>query len=295
MKITATGLHGQVVTALVERGTALGIEVVTFGRPTLDLNDTGGASAAIRRAGGDVVVNAAAYTAVDKAESEQDLCMQINAAGAGAVAAGAASLDVPIIQLSTDYVFDGMLERPYREDDPTNPTGAYGKSKLFGEATVAAANPRHVVLRTAWVYSPFGHNFLKTMLRVGETRGEVSVVGDQIGCPTSALDIADAVLAVARRVHGSQGDPALFGLFHLAGTGEATWADFAEAIFERAAENGRPRVTVKRITTADYPTPAKRPGNSRLHTEKLRRVYNVELPDWRTSTRTCVDRVLQTP
>ena len=172
------------------------------------------------------------------------------------------------------------LDRPYREDDPTGPTGSYGRSKLAGEKAVAAACENSVILRTAWVYSPFGANFVRTMLRLNETRDEVGVVADQRGNPTSALDIADALIAIAARVKDDSG-PSFRGVFHMTGSGEATWADFAEAVFHEAEARGRRLTRVKRIATADYPTPARRPANSRLDNEKLGRVYGFRLPAWR--------------
>ena len=186
----------------------------------------------------DVVVNAAAYTAVDKAEAEEGVAIAVNGVGAGHVAEAASRIGAPLLHLSTDYVFDGALDRPYREDDPTGPTGAYGRSKLIGERLVAERCPDCVILRTAWVYSPFGANFLRTMLRLGETREEVRVVADQRGNPTSALDIASALLSIAAAVRNDS-SPTMRGIFHMTGSGEATWADFAEAIFHEAAARGR--------------------------------------------------------
>ncbi len=207
------------------------------------------------------------------------------------MAEAAARLNVPLLHLSTDYVFDGALDRAYREEDPTAPTGAYGRSKLAGERAVAERCDNSVILRTAWVYSPFGANFVRTMLRLNETRDEVGVVADQRGNPTSALDIADALIAIAARAKDNS-SPALRGVFHMTGSGEATWADFAEAIFHEAAARGRRQTEVKRIATADYPTPARRPANSRLDNEKLTRVYGVKLPEWRQSVAVCCARLL---
>ncbi len=239
LRILVTGANGQVATALQERAPP-GVEVVALARPTLDLADPASIRDAFEPQTADVVVNAAAYTAVDKAESEPGLAMAVNGEGAGLVAEAARALGAPVIQLSTDYVFDGSLDRPYTEDDPVAPIGAYGRSKLAGEEAVAAANPRHVILRTAWVYSPFGANFVKTMLRLGETRREVSVVADQRGGPTSALDIADAVFAISATLLLHPG-PEKYGVFHMTGGGEATWAEFAQAIFARGACARPPR------------------------------------------------------
>jgi dTDP-4-dehydrorhamnose reductase len=288
MRIAVTGSKGQVATSLIERA-GKGIEVVALARPAFDLEDRGSVLAGLEGAHPDVVINAAAYTAVDKAE--EAIAVRINGEGAGHVAEAAARLGVPLLHLSTDYVFDGALPRPYREDDPTGPAGAYGRSKLIGERLVAERCENSVILRTAWIYSPFGTNFVRTMLRLNETREEVGVVADQVGNPTSALDIADALLAIAARVKDDP-SPALRGVFHMTGSGEATWADFAEAVFREAEACGRRLTRVKRIATADYPTPARRPANSRLDNEKLRRVYGFALPEWRASLKVCCERLL---
>lgn len=271
----------------------LGHEVVAVGPPDLDLAapDEDAIHAALAAARPEAIVNAAAHTAVDKAESERELAFAINAEGAGGVARAAARLGIPVVQISTDYVFAGDKPSPYVESDPTGPTGVYGASKLAGEQAVLASGADAAILRTAWVYSPFGANFAKTMLRLAATRDEVGVVADQIGCPTSALDLADAVIAVAVNL-AQHSDPAARGLFHATGTGEGSWADFAEAIFAASAAVGGPSARVKRITTADYPTPAQRPANSRLDCSKLAAVHGVRLPDWRESTRAVVARLV---
>lgn len=291
MRIAVTGKEGQVVSALLERGPLSGVEIIALGRPDLDLTDPASIRRAILGAKPHAVVSAAAYTAVDKAESEADLAFAVNAEGPGAIAAVAAELGVPVVHLSTDYVFAGDKTAHYTEADPTGPVSVYGHTKLEGERRVAAAQPDHAILRTAWVYSPFGTNFMKTMLRLAETRDMVNVVADQHGTPTSALDIADAAIAVARRLVADP-DPALRGVFHLTGSGEATWADFAEAIFWEREARGASAVTVGRIGTKDYPTPARRPANSRLSGDKLARTYGIALPDWRVSAKVVLDRLL---
>jgi dTDP-4-dehydrorhamnose reductase len=290
MRIVVTGLTGQVVSALIERAPA-DVELIALGRPRLDLSVRDAVLAALRTTHCDAIINAAAYTAVDKAESEPDVALRVNGEGAGYVAEIAAELNKPLLHLSTDYVFDGRLERPYREDDATGPAGAYGRSKLAGERNIARLHPNHVILRTAWVYSPFGANFVRTMLRLGQSREEVGVVADQLGNPTSALDIADALLTIAPRMV-EESSPSLRGLFHMTGAGEASWADFAEAIFAEAEKHGRAPVRVKKIGTADYPTPAPRPANSRLDCGKLQKIYGVALPQWRQSLTPCVARLL---
>jgi dTDP-4-dehydrorhamnose reductase len=292
MRIAVTGQSGQVVRAMIERAPA-GITVLPIGRPALDLALSETIQPAIVVARPDIVVNAAAYTAVDQAESEPDIAMRINGDAAGEVASAAAFLGVPVIQVSTDYVFDGSLDRPYREDDPVGPVSVYGASKLAGERAVAAATGNHAILRTAWVYSPFGKNFVKTMLRLGETRAEVAVVADQRGCPTSALDIADAVFMVARNLLARPADQTLRGVFHMGAAGEAVWADVAEAVFAERRRAGGAGVTVRRITTADYPTPARRPANSRIDCSLLAARHGVTLPDWRGAVAACTSRLLK--
>jgi dTDP-4-dehydrorhamnose reductase len=290
LRLLVTGKQGQVVSALLERAPS-DIEVVALGRPELDLAEPDTVARALADQYADVVVNAAAYTAVDRAESEEDLATRINGESAGRVAEAARALGAPILQLSTDYVFDGALDRPYREDDATGPIGAYGRSKLAGEIAAAEANPRCAILRTAWVYSPFGANFVKTMLRLGETRAQMRVVADQIGSPTSALDLADAIFEIARQIVASPG-PRKYGVFHMTSAGEASWAEFAAAIFAEAERHGRPPVAVVPIRTEDYPTPARRPANSRLDSARLAGDYGVTFPSWRDSLKPVVARLL---
>lgn len=294
MRIVVTGGPGQLVLSLAERGPLAGHEVVAVGPPALDLAapDDSAIHAALAAAMPDAIVNAAAHTAVDKAESERDLAFAINADGAGAVARAAARLGAPLVHISTDYVFAGDKTAPYVESDRTGPTGVYGASKLAGEGAVLASGADAAILRTAWVYSPFGANFVKTMLRLASTLEEVGVVADQHGCPTSALDLADAVIAVASNLH-ARPEPVLRGLFHACGQGEATWADLAETVFATSAASGGPSAKVNRIATADYPTPAKRPANSRLDCGKLAAIHGVRLPDWRSSAASVTGRLVQ--
>ena len=290
MRIAVTGTAGQVVTSLLERGKAADHEVIAIGRPDLDLADPASVVRALEAARPDVIVSAAAYTAVDKAESEPDLAHAVNGAGAGAVAQAASKFDVPVIHISTDYVFDGTLDRPYVETDPTGPTGVYGASKLAGERAVLAASDNSAVLRVAWVYSPFGGNFVKTMLRLAADRDELGVVGDQVGNPTNALAIADAIFQVATNMVSDR-SLELRGVFHMTAPGEASWADFAEAIFAASTARGGPSASVRPIGTADYPTPATRPANSRLDCTRIAKVHGVTLPDWRTSLDEVMDRL----
>jgi dTDP-4-dehydrorhamnose reductase len=293
MRVVVTGRQGQVVCSLAERATGTDIEIVPLGRPELDLaGPSGEIVAAITGANPDIVVSAAAYTHVDKAETNRELAFSVNQEGAWAVARAARAADVPLIHLSTDYVFDGGKPAPYVEDDPTGPMGVYGASKLAGEQAVLAEHSDSVVLRTAWVYSPFGTNFVRTMLRLAGDRDAIAVVADQLGNPSSALDIADGIIAVARNLATSS-DTNRRGIFHMAGAGEATWAEFAERIFAASKARGGPTANVRHIATADYPTVARRPANSRLDCGKLVRVHGVQLPDWRKSVEWVIGKLLQ--
>jgi dTDP-4-dehydrorhamnose reductase len=288
--IAVTGLKGQLVSSLLERAPALGHQIVPIGRPALDLARLDSVLPAIAAARPDLVVSAAAYTAVDQAEQEPSIALRINADGAGAVAEAAARMGVPLVHVSTDYVFDGSKPSPYVETDAANPQTVYGASKLEGERRVMAATEDCVILRIGWLYSPFGRNFVKTMLHLGETRDQLRVVADQRGGPTSALDVADAILRIGPRMRT---DPsrALRGVFHLSPQGEATWADLAERVFSAAGSPCR----VERIATADYPTLARRPANSRLNSDKLKEAYGVSMPLWVESLDACVRQRLQRP
>lgn len=292
MRIAVTGTTGQLVRSLLAGANAAGVEVVAIGRPELDLARPADIGAALARSGADCIVNAAAYTAVDKAENEPELAMAVNAAGARAVAAAASAMGLPLIQISTDYVFDGTLPRPWREDDATVPLGAYGRSKLAGEQAVAAASDDCAILRTAWVHSPYGQNFVKTMMRLAESREELGVVADQIGTPTYAQALAEAVIQIAIRLAAEPANAGLRGVFHVAGSGETSWAGLAEAVFSASASLGGPSARVKPITTADYPTPARRPANSRLDCGLLEARYGLRLPPWQVSVEDCVARLL---
>ncbi len=290
MRLLVTGRDGQVAASLLEAGQGRdGAEVVAVGRPALDLARPDTVFDALAAVQPDIVVSAAAYTAVDQAEDEPDLAFAVNAVGAGKVAEAAARLGVPVIHLSTDYVFDGTGEGAYVETDATAPLGVYGASKLAGELAVAAANPRHLILRTAWVYSPFGRNFVKTMLRLAGDRDEINVVADQWGNPTSALDIADAILHAAAMLRD---DFDGYGIYHLAGSGETNWSGFARHVLATSRMQGGAHAGIRDIATSDYPTKAKRPANSRLSSAKFASAFGWEAPDWRQSAETVVHRLL---
>jgi dTDP-4-dehydrorhamnose reductase len=291
MKIVVTGREGQVVQSLLEKAAERpDLEVIALGRPELNLADPETIRKAIVNAKPDVVVSAAAYTAVDQAEDEPEIALAVNAAGAAAVAEAAKACGAPVIHLSTDYVFAGDSDRPYVETDPTGPRSVYGSSKLEGERLVARANPQHIILRTAWVYSPFGKNFVKTMLRLAETRDGLSVVSDQWGNPTSALDIAEAVIRVADHL-AAKPDFAGYGVYHLVGTGDINWSGFARGIFAENTKHGGPTAEVTDIATADYPTKAARPANSRLSTEKFSTTFGWSMPHWQASLADVVARL----
>jgi dTDP-4-dehydrorhamnose reductase len=292
MRIAVTGRNGQVVQSLVQRATAAKIDIQTVARPEADLTRPETVERALINLQPDAIVNAAAYTAVDLAESEPTLAYQVNGAGAEAAALAAAKLNIPIIQISTDYVFDGSLNRSYREEDPTKPLGVYGDSKLRGERAVSAASDNHVILRTAWVYSPFGKNFARTMLALADKREQLSVVSDQQGTPTNALDIADGIIAVVKNLLDRPSSQELRGLFHMTGGGATNWAEFAKTIFTASAAAGGPSARVIPITTAEYPTPARRPANSRLDNSKLADIHDVRLPHWQQSLQGCIQRIV---
>ncbi len=279
MHILVTGSQGQLAQAM-RAAENPGIAITTLGRPDLDITDAASIARAIANHRPDIVVNAAAYTAVDKAESEAEAAFAINRDGAGNVARAAFETGLPVIQISTDYVFPGDKTAPYLEADATGPTGVYGRSKLAGEEAVAAANPRHVILRTAWVYSRFGANFVRTMLRLAADREMVRVVADQHGTPTHAPDIAAGIIAVSAHVLKHPHARDWRGVFHMVSKGETTWAGFAREIFDQSARLGGPSARVEPISTADYPTPARRPANSRLDISRFTATFGHTLPHW---------------
>lgn len=288
MKILVIGREGQLARGLAEAAGA-GLEIVAVGRPQIDLTDARSAADAIARARPGVVVNAAAYTSVDRAESEPDIAMAVNASGAEHVARACAAGAIPLIHLSTDYVFDGNKNQPYLEDDAVGPINAYGRSKLDGEVRVARACPQHLILRTAWVHSPWGSNFVKTMLRLAGER-QIRVVDDVRGSPTYAPHLANLVLALARKIK-TDAAAIPWGTYHAVSAGDTTWCGFAREVFRCAREHGLPAAEVVPIGTADYPTAARRPINSRLDCTKLRRSFALELPDWQEGVRDCVARL----
>lgn len=279
MKILLLGKTGQVGGALTPllrqlAGSNADEAVVTLGRADVDLSDAAALAQAVQRVQPSLIVNAAAHTAVDRAETEPDIAFAINAIAPGVLAQQAAKLNALLVHYSTDYVFDGSQRTPYRESDPTHPLGVYGESKLAGEQAVQDSGCRHLLVRTSWVYDSTGRNFLTTMLRLAKQHGKLRVVGDQHGSPTSATMIAEASLQLIRSMLNQ---PAMQGdLYHLTAQGQTTWHGFAQAIMRKAGLD----VPIEAITTADYPTPAKRPAYSVLDSSKLQREFNYRLPDW---------------
>lgn len=283
-RILVVGQSGQLATAL--RHCAASQPDLSFdfiGRPAIDLTDTAGLRRIIVSRAPDLIINAAAYTAVDQAEVETDIAYQINADAVIELGHIAAELDAPIIHVSTDYVFDGKASGPYSENASTGPIGTYGQSKLAGEIGLAAATPAHIIVRTSWVYAPYGQNFMRSMLKLGRDRDELSIVSDQIGSPTSADDLAAAIISIARKVLTSAAPEPFYGIVNVCGTGIASWYDFARHIFKCATEQGYRAPALAAILTSDYPTPARRPENSRLDMTRLNRVFCLELPDWTSS------------
>ena len=292
MRLYVIGAEGQVARSLREAASLHENIAIGFGaRPEVDLLHPDSIKMAIARFRPDVVINPAAYTAVDKAESEPDQAYRLNRDGARAVANAARIHGAPVIHLSTDYVFDGTKIGAYVESDPVAPQGIYGRSKLEGELAVAEANPRHIVLRTSWVYAPFGSNFVRTMLRLAAVRERLRVVDDQIGCPTYAPDIASAIIAMARKIRDSSWRSDFAGVTHLAGPDALTWCAFAREIIRANAERGGRSVPVDPITSSDFPTPARRPANSRLSTARLESVFDIRIPPLKSSLANCLDQL----
>jgi dTDP-4-dehydrorhamnose reductase len=265
--------------------------VVAIGRPEIDLEDRASVEQATHAIDPSAIVNAAAYTAVDRAESEPERAFAVNRDGAGHLAAEAQRRGVPLVHLSTDYVFDGRKSSPYTEEDAAAPLNVYGRSKLEGELAVRKACPTALVLRTSWIYSPYAHNFVKTMLRLAETNDDVRVVDNQWGSPTAANDLANAILDIIGQL-GSEGFGSRAGVYHLAAQGETTWYGFASAIFAGWAKRGRPVTSLIAIKSAEYSAPARRPANSRLDSAKIERQFGIRLPSWQRSLDSCLDRLL---
>jgi dTDP-4-dehydrorhamnose reductase len=259
-------------------------------REQFDLRDETAVACAVSARNWAAVINAAAYTAVDKAQTDIVAAWRLNALMPAILAAETARMSIPLVQISTDYVFDGTADRPYVESDPVGPLSVYGASKEAGEQAVRSGNPRHVIVRTAWVVSSHGNNFVKTMLRLASERDRLGVVHDQLGCPTSAADLAVVLAAIALRL--AQNPDAPSGTYHAVNLGETTWCEFAREIMAQAAQRGARTSPVDAISTADFPTPAKRPANSRLSTDKLAHDYGLSFRPWQAALSPILDQLV---
>ena len=285
MKILITGRHGQVSREL-QLALADQADLLVLGQEQLNLAESAQIRAQVEALRPDLIINAAAHTAVDQAESEPELAFAINATAPGLLAEAAVQLGVPLIHYSTDYVFDGSKHAPYTEDDATAPLGVYGQSKLAGEQAIRATGAQHLILRTSWVYSLYGKNFLLTMQRLLQEREELRVVADQTGAPTWAGTIAQATAELV--AHWRAGNPGPWGTYHLSGLGETSWFGFAEAIAEQLRLQGKPCARLEAIPSSAYPTPAQRPLNSRLDCSRLQQAWNIRLPDWHAALLECL-------
>ncbi|MGI8568461.1 MAG: dTDP-4-dehydrorhamnose reductase [Methylocella sp.] len=288
--ILVFGAAGQLGHEVMALARARDIEAAGCNRAKADVTDFASVKAAVLAVKPRLVLNAAAYTAVDRAETEPEAAYAANAVGAESIARAAAVAQVPVIQISTDYVFDGTKTGAYVETDPIAPLGVYGTTKAAGEALVRQANPRHFILRTSWVYGRFGANFLKTILRLSRTRDELPIVADQHGCPTATEDLAEAVFAIDRALARGIGAP---GTYHFAGDGATTWHRFASAIVEAQAQATGRRPKISAIATADYKTPARRPANSELDSSLFASVFGVRARPWPTRARETVEMLLE--
>jgi len=284
MRILITGCYGQVGRSLVKKLQPIA-NILAVGRAELDITDEIAVKNVVKAFKPDVIINAAAHTAVDKAENEIDLSYEINCNGPRFLAEAADSVDASILHISTDYVFSGDKDGIYTESDLTSPQGVYGESKLAGEMAVIKACQKHIVLRTAWVFGEEGNNFVKTMLRLAKTHDTLGIVGDQIGGPTYAGDIAAALVVITKAICNGENDK--FGIYHFSGLPHVSWSQFAETIFDEAIDQDfiQQSLTVNAITTAEYPTPAKRPANSKLDTALITKQFDIDASDWKLALR----------
>lgn len=292
-EILVTGAGGQLGTELRRAALPAGYAIHAVDVDTLDLTDTAAIAAKVAERPWAAVINGAAYTAVDKAESDQVTAWAVNALAPAAFAQGCAEAGIPIVQVSTDYVFAGDKDGAWEPGDPVAPLGVYGASKLGGELAVRTSGARHAIVRTAWVVSAHGNNFVKTMLRVGATRDELGVVDDQRGSPTSAADLAAALLTIAVRLIEDEGAPT--GTFHFNNAGAVSWAGFATEIFAQSGARGGAVAAVRPIATADYPTPARRPANSLLSHDAIRAAYGIEPRPWQAALGDILDELIGAP
>jgi len=281
MKILVTGMQGQVGTELSRLGAEYGCDIVALNREKLDITSRDKVFSALSTHKPEWVINAAAYTAVDKAETEKETAFAVNRDGPKHLAKACNAEGIPLIHFSTDYVFDGSKQKGYLEDDEVNPLGVYGQSKYQGEQAIRELHKHHIIIRTSWVFSAHGNNFVKTMLRLARQRDELGVVSDQHGCPTAARDIARVALQIAKKIEAGQ---ATWGTYHFCGQPQTTWYEFARKIFEISnIKYNIKSPQINNLSTAEYPTPVKRPAHSVLRCEKIRKDYNITLPAWDVS------------
>lgn len=292
MRLLIAGWQGQIASALVALVPKRDdVSSFAVGRPALDLCELPTLQRALSDAQPDVIVNAAAYTAVDKAQSDAEAAFALNRDGARMLAETAAEAEVPIIHLSTDYVFDGQLDRAYKEDDDTTPQTVYGQSKLEGEKAVARVNPRHIILRTSWVYSAVGTNFVRSMVDKAARQDTIDVVSDQLGTPTYAPHLASTLIDVAARICGRAANDPVWGVYHAAGTGEASWFDLGNRVMREAMDYNLAVAKINPIGLADYATVAPRLRNARLDCSKLDAQFDLRLPAWHDGVRDCVKHI----
>ena len=290
MRILVSGANGQLGRELMRLGTRAGLHMIPAARPNLDITRPASVAAAVRDPAPDLVVNAAAFTDVDGAETQVRTTFQVNRDGPAYLAAACADVAIPLIHISTDYVFDGLKNEPYVEADPIAPVGVYARSKAEGEAQVRALIREHFILRTSWLFSPFGRNFVKTMLRLGKEREGLTVVADQFGTPTSASDLAEAILAMAALIR--RNDAPLWGTYHYAGQGVASWYRFAQKIFEIAAGLGLfEPPPIEPVSSDQYPTRARRPPYSALDCTLIRQKLDIVCRPWPESLKTVMQRI----
>lgn len=292
-EILVTGASGQLGTELRRAALPAGYAIHALDRAALDLTDTVAIAAKLAERPWAAVINGAAYTAVDKAESDQVTAWAVNTMAPAAFARACAVAGIPIVQVSTDYVFAGDKDGAWEVNDPIAPLGVYGASKLGGELAVRTSRARHAIVRTAWVVSAHGNNFVKSMLRVGATRDELGVVDDQHGSPTSAADLAAALLTITVRL--IEDDAAPTGIFHFSNAGAVSWAGFAREIFAQSSARGGAVAGVKPIATTDYPTPAQRPANSLLSHDAIRTAYGIEPRAWQDALSEILDELIGAP
>ena len=291
MKLLVIGAQGQVGSELCLQNSSE-FKIVGMGRNELDVTDKKQVNGAIEKQKPDFVINASAYTAVDKAEEEADLAYAVNSEGPKNLARSCVDKNIPLIHISTDYVFDGNATTPYKEEDTTKPANIYGKSKLSGEEAVRDICPQHIILRTSWVFGRYGNNFVKTMLRLGQERDELSVVCDQEGCPTAAHHIAEAIIKVCQVLNKTENQDNLWGTYHFSGAPMTNWYAFAQVIFDVAVGYGLKSPDLNAIPTSDYPTPAKRPRYTVLDSSKIERKFCISSPDWHKALNLVVSTAL---